>query len=134
LVPIIAMAIWYGGMATSRSAFKEPESTGQEKPEITPYSGHQTTIRHDYSGGDPRKDADGEWKLSHREWVDSIDNPSIPDEGRWARFDYADADGVITQREIRNWSKRGAYIEGFCMLRRASRNFRQDRIIEWISG
>lgn len=83
---------------------------------------------------DNRKNADGEWKLSRRDWINSLDNPSIPDQGRWAKFEYVDSDGVITNREIRHWSKRGAYIEGFCMLRRESRIFRQDRITDWVSG
>lgn len=75
-----------------------------------------------------RVDEDERQWLPRREWIASIDNPAIPAGGKWARFEYVDADGVVTQRHIRQWSKRGAYIEGFCMDRRDNRTFRQDRI------
>ncbi|WP_157099055.1 hypothetical protein [Novosphingobium rosa] len=85
-------------------------------------------------GAEPRKlNAHGQDWLSRDAWVTSIDDPSIQNAGTWAKFEYVDADGVITDRHIRQWSKRGAYIEGFCMEKRASRLFRQDRISNWIS-
>jgi hypothetical protein len=74
-----------------------------------------------------------EW-LPRDEWIAGIDDPSIPEAGTWARFEYVDADGVVTKRSIRQWSKRGAYIEGFCMDRREGRTFRQDRISNFRCG
>lgn len=81
-----------------------------------------------------RVNAEGHAWLPRQEWVASIDDPSIPDYGTWARFEYVDADGVVTRRHIRQWSKHGAYIEGFCMERREGRLFRQDRISLWRCG
>lgn len=50
------------------------------------------------------------------------------------RFEYADSDGVVTERTISNWIAYGPYIEGFCHLRRAHRTFRRDQIICWHAG
>jgi hypothetical protein len=52
--------------------------------------------------------------------------------GKMARFVYVDADGVITDREIVNWRIVGPYISGYCTMRKASRDFRLDRVDEWI--
>ncbi|MBX9859005.1 MAG: hypothetical protein K2Y20_05355 [Sphingomonas sp.] len=73
----------------------------------------------------------------HR-WPD-IDRDDIADDDRWfegetgklATFVYSDADGVVTDRRIRNWRSRYAYIEGFCLDRREKRTFRKDRIEDW---
>jgi predicted DNA-binding transcriptional regulator YafY len=54
--------------------------------------------------------------------------------GKWARFDYVDADGKATHRQIVNWEKRGAYIVGYDRSRDAERTFRQDRIEGWVAG
>lgn len=54
--------------------------------------------------------------------------------GKWARFEYVDADGVITNRHIVNWERRGAYIVGHDKDRREERTFRQDRISDWLAG
>lgn len=47
------------------------------------------------------------------------------------KFEYADADGVLTVRTIRNWTDDGIYLRGWCEDRRAVRTFRMDRVIEW---
>lgn len=52
--------------------------------------------------------------------------------GKMARFVYIDADGVVTDREIVNWRIVGPYISGYCTMRKASRDFRIDRVDEWI--
>lgn len=52
--------------------------------------------------------------------------------GKMARFVYVDADGVVTEREIVNWRIVGPYISGYCTMRKASRDFRLDRVDEWI--
>lgn len=52
--------------------------------------------------------------------------------GKMARFVYVDADGVVTDREIVNWRIVGPYISGYCTMRKASRDFRLDRVDEWI--
>jgi len=51
--------------------------------------------------------------------------------GDFARFTYADRDGVVTERQITNWQSYDAYIEGFCLNRREGRTFRKDRIQDW---
>lgn len=136
--PLGGADVWRGPQMTSDQA--DPDAIDARTREARkrrmaayPSDGGQRSQPHQ-SSGDSRRDADGEWKLSRREWIATIDNPAIADAGLWAKFEYVDADGVITNREIRHWSKRGAYIEGFCMLRRESRNFRQDRINHWVSG
>lgn len=48
------------------------------------------------------------------------------------KFEYADADGVITIRTIRNWTDDGIYLRGWCVDRRATRTFRVDRVIGWL--
>ena len=53
--------------------------------------------------------------------------------GKMARFVYVDADGVVTEREIVNWRIVGPYISGYCTMRKASRDFRLDRVDEWIN-
>ncbi|OQW42073.1 MAG: hypothetical protein A4S12_06965 [Proteobacteria bacterium SG_bin5] len=68
-----------------------------------------------------------------------VDRADIADDPRWfegetgnmATFVYSDADGVVTDRRIRNWRSRYAYIEGFCLDRREKRTFRKDRIEDW---
>lgn len=54
--------------------------------------------------------------------------------GKSARFVYVDADGVVTDRQIVNWSIAGHFIEGFCLDRKQIRTFRLDRIDEWIDA
>ena len=51
--------------------------------------------------------------------------------GKSIQFTYADADGVITDRQLVNWSRTSQQIEGFCLTRRSVRTFRMDRVIEW---
>jgi uncharacterized membrane protein len=126
-VPIILAIIWLAGCWI---LFNELRTEGRPLSNSDAQSvGAQYSVPQP-----PHTDEGGEWMLSRSEWIASVDNPLIPAEGKWARFEYVDVDGVITEREIRNWSKRGAYIEGFCMMRRASRNFRQDRIHDWSCG
>ena len=58
----------------------------------------------------------------------------IADRGSWARFEYVDRDGVVTQRRISNWRRDGVYITGWCNTRREERTFRLDRMDEWVAG
>lgn len=51
--------------------------------------------------------------------------------GRSVSIEYVDADGEITQRVVRNWEIEGSYLNGYCTLRGATRQFRLDRVIEW---
>lgn len=51
--------------------------------------------------------------------------------GKAAHFEYVDADGEVTDREVVNWVIDGRYLHGFCTLRRATRQFRLDRITDW---
>lgn len=67
------------------------------------------------------------------------DYEAIADDWRWsegssgscARFTYVDRDGVVTDREVRNWRSSGAYINGVCIAGRGYRTFRKDRIDDW---
>lgn len=60
--------------------------------------------------------------------------PGFAASGKWSRFEYVDADGVITKRHVVNWERRGAYIVGYDKDRREERTFRQDRISDWLAG
>jgi hypothetical protein len=77
------------------------------------------------------------WRLK---WIDdqqykaSISRDGFGEKGKWARFEYVDNDGVVTERSITMWEKRGAYIVGYDRSRKAERTFRQDRISDWTSG
>lgn len=64
---------------------------------------------------------------------DAISDPRWAeyDGGLRARMTYVDSDGVITERTVRNWLSEGAYIRGYCEMRRQSRTFRKDRIVDW---
>lgn len=53
------------------------------------------------------------------------------EEGQSAKFQYVDVDGVVTDREVRNWKSSGAHIRGYCLDRRDNRTFRKDRISSW---
>lgn len=78
-----------------------------------------------------------EWRLrwiDDREFGDQFKREGFADAGEWARFEYADHHGEITQRSISNWEQRGPYIVGWDRDRRAERTFRQDRISSWASG
>lgn len=77
--------------------------------------------------------SDEDWEDRQR-WIADLDRGDIEPAGRWARFEYVDRDGVITNREIATWEKRGAYVVGFDRERRGERTFRQDRISAWTSG
>lgn len=59
--------------------------------------------------------------------------PGAPNQrrGRSARFTYADEDGVVTDRQIQNWTIASNYIEGWCIDRKEMRTFRLDRVEEW---
>jgi hypothetical protein len=52
--------------------------------------------------------------------------------GSSATFIYVDANGVVTEREIRNWKIVGTYINGYCLLRKGNRDFLLSRVDEWI--
>ncbi len=79
------------------------------------------------------------WRLS---WVEKRlrdqslleSRPEISGGGRWARFEYVDHDGVITDRDIARWEVSGRYVRGYDRKRKAERNFRIDRISNWKAG
>lgn len=77
------------------------------------------------------------WRLK---WIDdqqykaSITRDGFAERGKWARFEYVDNDGVMSNRSITMWEKRGGYIVGYDRSRKAERTFRQDRISDWKSG
>ncbi|WP_162816472.1 hypothetical protein [Halomonas sp. BN3-1] len=50
------------------------------------------------------------------------------------QFCYQDASGQVTTREVSNFRVDGDYIKGYCHTRDATRTFRKDNIVEWISG
>lgn len=50
------------------------------------------------------------------------------------QFRYRDASGQISTREVSNFRVDGDYIKGYCHTRDATRTFRRDHVIEWISG
>ncbi|WP_408586566.1 hypothetical protein [Novosphingobium sp.] len=77
------------------------------------------------------------WRLkwiADQEYKASISREGFPEQGKWARFEYTDADGEVSKRTIAMWQKRGAYIVGFDRSRKAERTFRQDRISDWVCG
>lgn len=82
-----------------------------------------------YSLADPEvardlDDHDRELAAQDPRWVEG-------EQGDFARFTYADRDGVVTERQISNWRSTDAYIEGFCLNCREGRTFRKDRIKDW---
>lgn len=51
--------------------------------------------------------------------------------GRLVSFEYVDAHGEITEREVSGWQIEDGYISGHCRLRDEFRQFRIDRVIQW---
>ncbi|MCC2976229.1 NINE protein [Sphingomonas sp. PL-96] len=49
-------------------------------------------------------------------------------------FEYADADGIVTERTIINWIDTRYYVKGLCLNRHAVRTFRKDRVLIWTAG
>ncbi|WP_174297231.1 hypothetical protein [Sphingomonas bacterium] len=68
--------------------------------------------------------------------------PRSQHRGRWSEgetgptavFTYVDLDGVVTDRDVRNWRSDGPHINAYCLLRRARRTFHKDRIGDWAAG
>ncbi|MCH2486138.1 MAG: hypothetical protein MK010_00120 [Erythrobacter sp.] len=62
-----------------------------------------------------------------------FDAPGKPhhSEGTFVRFVYVDSNGEVTDREVRNWELSDYHLEGFCLLRKAKRTFRVDRVESW---
>lgn len=54
--------------------------------------------------------------------------------GKWCRFDYENADGEKSRRNVTMWESSGRMIIGYCRTRKEERNFRKDRITNWQSG
>lgn len=79
------------------------------------------------------------WRL---DWVEKrlrdqdlhASRPGISGSGRWARFEYADADGVVTNRDVVNWEVAGRYVRAYDRKRKDERTFRIDRISDWVAG
>lgn len=72
--------------------------------------------------------------IDDRTYKQGIEASGFESHGKWARFEYIDADGTSTKRSITMWERRGPYIVGYDRDRKAERTFRQDRIEGWISG
>jgi|GEM_PF-3838306 len=85
----------------------------------------------------PKKASELARPVSNPEWRPLYDGPSK--DKRWfegetgtrATFEYVDGDGVVSEREVRNWESRSIYINAYCLLRRRTRTFRKDRIENW---
>lgn len=78
-----------------------------------------------------------EWRrrwVRDRQYQDQFQRGGFGESGKWARFDYIDANGASSKREIVMWQSRGPYIVGLDKSRGEERNFRQDRISNWASG
>lgn len=60
-----------------------------------------------------------------------LKNIPAANSGTAIEFTYVDAQGEITDRHLRNWSRDQEYLKGYCMDRKASRTFRIDRVIHW---
>lgn len=58
----------------------------------------------------------------------------IGDSGTWAQFEYVDADGVVTDRNLGGWREEGPYVIGYDQDKHAMRTFRKDRISDFVSG
>jgi hypothetical protein len=96
--------------------------------------------RDDYDAERERLDEDREairWRL---EWVNDkiLDAKSRPDwlgkSGKWARFEYADDDGVVTKNNIVNWKAEGTNVVGYDRAQKVERLFEQNRISGWQAG
>lgn len=79
------------------------------------------------------------WRL---DWVEKklrdqalyASRPEISGSGKWARFEYVDGDGEVSKRDIAHWEVSGRYVRGYDRKRKAERNFRIDRISDWVCG
>ena len=49
-------------------------------------------------------------------------------------FEYADANGVVTDRSVSDWTEYTHHIRGFCLSACDERTFRKDRILIWVLG
>lgn len=65
-----------------------------------------------------------------RRWRE-VDGAPTRKSGRLACFVYVDVDGVVTDRNVTNWSIAFRYLDGWCSERKAMRTFRLDRIDSW---
>jgi len=46
-------------------------------------------------------------------------------------FEYADVNGVVTERAISSWAEYARHVRGFCLEAADYRTFRKDRVLEW---
>ncbi len=53
--------------------------------------------------------------------------------GGLATFSYIDANGLQSNRIVRDWYSEGRYIKGRCTTQGGARNFRKDRISGWLA-
>lgn len=49
-------------------------------------------------------------------------------------FEYADANGVVTDRSVSGWTEYTHHIRGFCLSACDERTFRKDRVLTWVLG
>lgn len=90
--------------------------------------------------------AEREWRSSNQRPEAEPDRPASLDEsGNWPPpdyairdgvlyFSYADADGVVSDRQLINWGQDSDYdhcFSGFDLTRRDTRTFRIDRVQDW---
>lgn len=104
-------AEWQSGQKSKQSISQRAAPKRAPKPKKSPFV--------DYGEGDKYHNA-----INDDRWYDG-------ESGKGARFSYFDYDGVVTEREIRNWHSDGPYIRGFCLLRKANRTFKKDQIFDW---
>lgn len=55
-------------------------------------------------------------------------------EGRNLRFAYVNAQGEVSQRELTKWQESGHYLRGYCTSSNAVKNFRKDRVQQYLDG
>lgn len=55
-------------------------------------------------------------------------------EGRSLRFAYVNAQGEASQRELTQWQESGYYLRGYCTSSNAVKNFRKDRVQQYLDG
>ena len=65
---------------------------------------------------------------------DEADRPRSSVHKQPLSFEYADANGVVSERTIVNWIEDATYVEGVCLSAHAHRTFRKDRVLRWDKG
>jgi uncharacterized membrane protein len=96
--------------------------------------------RYDYDDQKEQADADLEaakWRLA---WVKKQirEKGNLPEwmdkSGRWARFEYADSDGVLTRQEITMWKAYPTEVRGWDRKRKQEVGYGFQGIRDWTAG